>query len=202
MLQIKSKFKIGKRLGAGVFEQCQSQRFVLSEARSGRNKRQTRGRRGGSDYGAQLIEKQKMRYTYGLSEKQFSRYVKEAIKTTDPAATLFKMLEMRLDNAVYRAGLASTRRAARQMVSHGHILVNGRRMTIASHQLRKGDKIAIREASKDSVLFTAREEGASSRVPWIAFDHAAGAGEIAGEPTFAAGEVLLDFPAVFEFYSR
>src|SRR5690606_34672301 len=110
-----------------------SQKFALKEARG------TGERRGGkrpgamSDYKRQLIEKQKMRYTYGVSERQLSRYVAESVeKSADPIAALILRLESRLDNVVYRLGLAKTRRLARQMVSHGHILVNGRKLTVPS----------------------------------------------------------------------
>src|SRR3990167_9722778 len=90
MLIIKSKYKIAKRLGAAVFEQTQTQKFALSEARA---KAKPRGRRGGSDYGRQLIEKQRVRYTYGLSEKHLSNYVEKAMHAQNPSAALHKMLE-------------------------------------------------------------------------------------------------------------
>ena len=117
------KFKIAKRLGAQIFEKTQTQKFALSEARRG----QRQGRRRGniSDYKRQLIEKQKLRFTYGISEKQLRRYINEATsKSHQPIALLMSRLESRLDNVVYRLGLAKTRQFARQMVSHGHILVN------------------------------------------------------------------------------
>lgn len=200
MLQVKSKYKICKRLGSGVFEQCQTQRFTLAEARSGKQKT---GRRGQSDYGQQLIEKQKVRFTYGLSERQLSRYVREANETSDPASALHKALEMRLDNVIYRAGLASTRRAARQMASHGHVLVNNSRMTVPSHRLRVGDQVSVRESSRASALFTGKSEEGQRGVPaWISFDMSKLSGSIVGEPAYQTGENLLDYAAVFEFYSR
>jgi small subunit ribosomal protein S4 len=104
------------------------------------------GKRGPkSDFGVQMLEKQKARYTYLLSEKQFSKYVKSAIeKQGDNREILFKTLESRLDNIVLRAGFAPTRLAARQLVSHGHLMVNDRRVTIPSYSVRVGDKISIR----------------------------------------------------------
>lgn len=202
MLQIKSKYKVCKRLGAGVFEQCQTQRYTLSEARA----QKTRGRKKVSDYGLQLTEKQKVRYTYGLSERQFSRYVKESMQAVDPVMALFRVLEMRLDNVVYRLGLAPTRRAARQMVSHGHILVNGRRMTVPSHHVRIADVLSIREGSKESPLFGKGEEGEEVTVRpqpvWASFDRGSLTGVISAEPQFVSGESLLDFGVVFEYYSR
>ena len=125
------RYKICKRLGNGVFEKCQTQKFTLSESRrsfQGRRPRQI------SDYGKQLLEKQRVRFTYGITEQQFVNYVNSATKKEgDAAATLLSTLERRLDNVVYRLGLAPTRRAARQMVVHGHILVNGKKAAIPSH---------------------------------------------------------------------
>src|SRR3989344_9701744 len=105
MLPIKSKYRIAKRLGSAVFEQTQTQKFALSEARV---KQRTRkgGRGGASDYNRQLLEKQRLRFTYGLKERELSNYAKKAYMTEDPAGTLHAMLEMRADSAVYRAGLA------------------------------------------------------------------------------------------------
>src|SRR3989344_3096522 len=167
MLRIKSKYKIAKRLGNSVFEQTQTQKFALSEARA----RKPRGR-GASDYGRQLLEKQKVRFTYGIAEKHLSSYAAKAMSTPDPSTSLHKSLEMRADSATYRAGFANTRRAARQAVSHGHITVNGRRITTPSHQLKPGDTIAIREGSRRSPLFAGLAEKESERtVPsWIKVD--------------------------------
>lgn len=204
MLIVKSKYKIAKRLGAGVFDQTQTQKFSLSEARSkGKPKG---GRRGGSDYGRQLIEKQRVRFTYGLSEKQLSGYVEKSMHATNPSAALFKLLEMRADNAVYRAGLASTRRAARQAVSHGHIVINGRRITTPSHQLRSGDSIGIREGSRRSPLFAGlSDKPAEERrgIPkWLDVDMNLLTVKVSAEPTYSISEAGLDFATVFEYYSR
>ena len=200
MLPVRSKYKIGKRLGAGVFEQLQTQKFALSEARA---KKERRGR-GASDFGKQLLEKQRVRFSYGLAERQLSNYAHEAFEAADPSAALFKMLEMRLDNAVYRAGLAPTRRAARQMVSHGHITINGRRTTVPSHTLKKGDSFAVRAGSSKSPLFASLAEKEDRRaIPqWLEVDFSALKAEVVGEPTYSAVESGLDFATVFEFYSR
>ena len=202
MLLIKSKYKIAKRLGAGVFEKTQTQKFALSEART----KKPRGGRGGSDYGRQLLEKQKVRFTYGLSEKQLSSYAAAAFQEKDPSAALNKALEMRADMAVYRAGLASTRRAARQIVSHGHILVNGTRITTPSHKVRKGDTISVREGSKTSPLFAGladeTNEPGRSVPKWIDFDVSKLSAVIKEEPTFDPATTGLDYATVFEFYSR
>lgn len=202
MLPVKSKYKIGKRLGAGVFEQLQTQKFALSDARAKQSKK---GRRGGSDYGKQLLEKQRVRYTYGLAEKQLSNYAYKAFEAKDPSAALHKALEMRADSAVYRASLAPTRRAARQMVSHGHITVNGRRITTPSYQLKKGDVLGVREGSRKSPLFASLSEKNAERrsIPgWLAVDMNLLRAEVVGEPTYTTVETGLDYATVFEFYSR
>jgi small subunit ribosomal protein S4 len=202
MLQVSSKYKICKRLGSGVFEKCQNQKFTLSEARS--RKASGRGRQL-SDFGKQLIEKQKMRYTYGLSEQQFGRYVREAMASgTQPAAALHTTLETRLDNVAYRLGFATTRRAARQMASHGHLTVNGRRMNVPSHTVRVGDVIAVREGSKTSSLFTvlSEREDAPAVPAWLSADIKSLSASVTALPSYTPGEDGLDYGSVLEFYSR
>ncbi|MFZ2252894.1 MAG: 30S ribosomal protein S4 [Minisyncoccia bacterium] len=199
------KYKIAKRLGAHVFEKTQTQKFALSEARSARNKKMTK--RGGmmSDYKKQLLEKQKMRFTYGISEKQLSRYVSESLeKGHQPIAQLMGRLESRLDNMVYRLGFAKTRRLARQIVSHGHIYVNGKRLDIASHAVKVGDIISIRENSKPSALFVTLSETLLTQTPlsWISVNPKALTGEKKAEPTFEPSETMFDPQQVFEYYSR
>lgn len=199
------KYKICKRLGGAVFEKCQTQKYTLSEARSASTK--TRRRRPGamSDYKRQLLEKQKMRYTYGVSERHLARYVKEAVaKGEDPIAKLMIRLESRLDNVVYRLGLAKTRRFARQMVSHGHITVNGRKLTVPSYGVKKGDVIAIRDGSKETGMFTALlEEHSASAVPaWLSFDIKNMSGEAQSAPSYDLSESLFDPEQVLEYYSR
>ena len=197
------KYKIAKRLGAAIFEKTQTQKFALSEARTSR----TKSRRPGSmsDYKRQLIEKQKMRFTYGVSERQLVRYVHEAFeKSHQPITQLIQRLESRLDNVVYRLGIAKSRRLARQMVSHGHIIVNGRRINIPSHKVRIGDVISVREASKQSPLFTGLLEDISDvPVPeWLSFDLKALQGEKKAEPVFKPTESQFDPALVLEYYSR
>src|SRR5690606_23023676 len=105
-----------------------------------------------------LFEKQKARLTYGMAEKQFARYVSEAMEAqgSNPAQVLFEKLEKRLDNVVYRMGIAKTRLMARQLVSHGHIKVNGRKVTIPSYIVSQDDVLSIR--NKDKAAFTGLEE--------------------------------------------
>ena len=203
MLRIKSKYKIGKRLGPAVFEQCQTQKFALSQARSASTKKG--GGRGGSDYGRQLLEKQRVRFTYGLTERKLSNYVQAAYVEANPSTTLHRFLETRLDNAAYRAGFVKTRRAARQLVSHGHVTVNGIRSTSPSHQLKKGDAIEVRHASRKSPLFShlGSPEATSAGVPaWLTAEPALMKAVVTGDPSYAPGEAALDYKVVFEFYSR
>lgn len=197
------KYKICRRLGAGVFEKCQTPKFVVSEGRHS-VKKGTGRRKSVSEYGAQLIEKQKIRFTYGVSEKQFSNYVKEAVSAqgTDTAEKLLGRLELRLDNAAYRLGLAGTRAAARQMVSHGHLLVNGKRVTIPSYKLSVGDVIGIREGSRGKGVFANLEAKLTDYNPpaWLKWNLSKLEGTVAAVPKEHDG--FLDFHAVLEFYSR
>lgn len=197
----KPKYKVCKRLGNGVYEKCQTQKFALSEARA---KKGFRGRRNISDFGKQLLEKQKVRYAYGITEKQLRKYVAAANKTKEPTPELFKQLESRLDNTTYRLGFAPTRRAARQMVSHGHLTVNGKKMTIPSYTVQKGDVIAVRENSKTKPLFTANADAIAERhVPkWLTADAKKLTASAKSAPEFVASDTIFDLPAVFEFYSR
>lgn len=200
MLPIKSKYKIGKRLGAGIFEQLQTQKFALSDARA---KKAKRGR-APSDYGRQLLEKQRVRYTYGITEKQLYNYAKGSMGEVDPSATLHKALEMRADSAVYRAGFAPTRRAARQAVSHGHFTVNGRRITTPSYRMKQGDVIAVRDGAKKSPLYAALSQTEEHRgIPkWLASDFDQLKVTVEGEPSYTAAETGLNYSTLFEFYSR
>ncbi len=166
-------------------------------------------RSGVSEYGEQLRAKQKMRVTYGLMEKQFSMYVKRATATHEsgegsvtPALKLARELESRLDNIVFRIGFANTRALARQLVSHGHILVNGRRVNIASHQIKIGDVVSIREGSKTAKVFEGLGERLTASTPNHVF--------VVNPATFSAEiksvvrEVgpMFDTQKVLEYYSR
>lgn len=206
-MKIGPKYKIAKRLGASVFPKTQTQKFAIAEERAMMNKKRG-GRRGQmTEFGKQLLEKQKVRLTYGISEKQFSNYVAEATSThgARPADILHRLLELRLDNIVYRLGLAPSRRAARQMVSHGHITVNGVKTTIPSRRMRPGDKIAIREGSRKSNLFEGLAERMNERprlASWLSFDAKSMQGGVEEFPTEDSAETAGDLVAVLSFYSR
>ncbi len=204
-MKIGPKFKIAKRLGAPIFEKTQGPKFELSVART--SNRRTNKRPGqASDYKRQLIEKQKMRFSYGITEKQLRRYVDEAIAKEghQPVALLIDRLETRLNNVVYRLGLAKTRRFARQMVSHGHVIVNGKKLNVPSHKVRVGDVITVREGSKGSVMYTtlADTHEAMSVPSWLAFDAKKLEGTVKGAPQYNPTETLFDPEQVMEFYSR
>lgn len=200
------RYKIAKRLGASVFEKAQTQKFALSADRSAKNKRRARGRQ--SEYGKQMLEKQKVRITYGLPERQFRNYVRtslaEAARAVEPTARLHELLEMRLDNVVWRLGLASTRRGARQMVAHGHLLVGGKKTRVPSYELKVGDTVQVREGSKaHGVLAGFAERAAERTLPsWLSFDPKTLSGKVVERPTAASAEAAGDLVAVLSFYTR
>ena len=198
------KFKIARRLGAPIFEKTQTQKYALSLAR--KEKAGKVPRKPKSNFGIQMQEKQKARFSYGISERQFSRYVKETLAKHDPKAsqTLFARLESRLDNVVYRLGFAPTRSAARQMVSHGHICVNGRKLNIPSAMVKIGDAISLRPQSAPKNLFLTLDERLSTLTPpsWLSLDFAKKIGTVTGAPEFRRDEHVFDLDAVLEFYSR
>lgn len=204
-MKIGPKYKIAKRLGAPIFEKTQTAKFEISAARGGRR---LKGRRPGqmSDYKRQLLEKQKMRFSYGITEGQLRRYVDAAIakKGHAPVAVLMERLETRLDNVVYRMGLAKTRRLARQIVSHGHIVVNGKKLNVASHKVRVGDVITIREGSRQTGLFVSLSETFEpvALPSWVTFDPKKYEGEVKALPVFNPTEAMFDPEQVMEFYSR
>lgn len=201
-MKIGPKYKIARRLGAPVFEKTQTQKFrVKSESAPKGKKGKTR-----SSYGLQLIEKQKARFTYGITAKQFGRYIKEVIdsKTTHGAEELYKKLETRLDNVVYRLGLASTRRFARQLVSHGHILINGKKNTVPSTKIYESDVISVREGSKKTKAFADVSERSKNATvqSWLTFDPSSLSGTVTKLPTLVGQDVLFDLGQVLEFSKR
>ena len=198
------KYKICRRLGPGVFEKCQTAKFVASQARHDKNMKNKRPKPL-SVYALQFIEKQKVRFMYGISEGQFSSYVKQAVsqKGQNSSEYLFFLLENRLDNVVYKLGLAHTRRLARQLVSHGHITLNGKKTTVASTQVKVGDVIAVRPGtSSKSVLFAdmAKKMKEYTVPNWLSFNVETLSGVVQGKPKNSDG--YMDLNTVLEFYSR
>lgn len=198
------KYKIARRLGAPIFEKTQTPKYTLSLQRKERTAGRGRRRKPQSEYALQLIEKQKARFTYGVSEKQFRLYVNKALHAPDPAQKLFSLLESRLDNTLFRLGLAKTRAQARQMASHGHVLVNDRRVTVPSILLSKGDVVSLRSASSGKALFAEAAERikAVDMPPWLKADIAKMKAEVTGEAVYAPQEQLFDLRVVIEYYSR
>lgn len=191
-----------RRLGPGVFEKCQRQQYTQSEMKKSKNT----GKRPKqlSDYGRQLIEKQKVRFSYGISEKQLRNYVDKATNTKGMSVTdkLSELLETRLDNVVYRLGIAPTRRMARQLVSHGHITVGGTKVTVPSFTVRVGDIIAVREGSQGSAAFADMKKKLETHTTpaWLKFSVENLQAEVVAKPK--NDEQFLQLDTVLEFYSR
>lgn len=195
------RYKKARRLGAQIFEKTQTQKFAIRTARRAKEVRPPK-----TDYGIQMLEKQKVRVTYGVNESQFRNYVTRAVakRGVNSVELLYTELETRLDNVVYRIGLAPTRAFARQMVSHGHILVNGRRVTVPSFQVSKDDVVGIRAGSLGSKMFENLDERMKDRgMPtWLKFAPEKKEATITGVPVYDRVSVGLDLGAVIEFYSR
>lgn len=199
------KYKVCRRLGEGVYEKCQLPAFQVRKNRGHQNlpKKHRSGQR--SDYANALIEKQKVRFGYGITERQLGNYVKSARKLGgNTAENLYRLLEARLDNVVYRSGLAKTRRLARQLVSHGHITVNGRRVNIPSRHIKEGEVVAVRPESKNKGAFSlVKEKKEEARLPvWLSFDLETFSANINGAPVFDPGAEGANFSTVIGFYSR
>lgn len=161
-----------------------------------------------SEYGAQLIEKQKLKYWYGLSEKSLKQYVKEVLgkrgRIKDAQALLTQNLEKRLDNVIYRLGLAPSRRAARQLVSHNHFLVNEKRVNIPSLRIEKGDKITFEESSRNKKIFQNLDTDLKkAQLPvWLKLDVKKLEAVAMGEPSVEEVALPVEISHIFEFYSR
>lgn len=159
-----------------------------------------------SQYSIQLREKQKVKRLYGLLEKQFSNLMAEASrKQGQSGQTLLQFLEQRLDNAVYRAGFAPSRRAARQLVTHGHFLLNGVRVDIPSIRLKAGDKLEVRDHSKASEYFKKLDDisPAPSTIPeWLKVERKKQAFAVSGIPTRDDAEPDINEQLIVEYYSR
>ena len=156
-----------------------------------------------SDYGIQLQEKQKVKFMYGLSEKQMEKTFKKAVKMKGVnGENLLKLLESRLDNLVYRAGFATTRKGARQLVNHGHITVNGIKVNIPSYRCKPGDVIAIKEQSKTHPAVLASLEGTNNRVEFVTFDDKKLSGTYVRFPERSELNSDINESLIVEFYSR
>lgn len=156
-----------------------------------------------SEYGIQQQEKQKVRFTYGVGEKQFRKTFDEASKMNGKTGVNFlKLLECRLDNVVYRLGLARTRAQARQIVNHGHILVDGKKVDIPSYRLKPGQKISFKETSKDLVIVKQALEGTFARVEYVSYDENTGVGTFVRLPERDEFLPEINEQLIVEFYNR
>jgi small subunit ribosomal protein S4 len=165
-----------------------------------------RTRRKVSDYGRQLREKQKVRRIYGVYERQFRRYFRQAVQAKGMTGTaLLQLLERRLDNVVYRMGLASSRAQARQLVTHGHIMVNGHKVDIASYSVRPGDEITVKERSRKSPYFKdlAEDFGKKQTPPkWLNVNTDDMSATVVALPEREDIDITINEQLIVEFYSR
>ena len=157
-----------------------------------------------SEYGAQLKEKQKVKFVYGILEKQFHHYFLKASNMKGITGdNMLRLLEQRLDNVVYRLGLAKTRRMARQIVVHGHIRVNGVKVDIPSYQVKVDDVITLRKRSEEMEMFKSLREGTSIVTPkWLSFDAPNLTGKVVALPAREDIDLQLQENMIVEYYSR
>jgi small subunit ribosomal protein S4 len=197
--------KISRRLGIGITEK--GQRILNKRPFPPGQHGPSARRRQVSEYGLQLMEKQKARYVYGVLERQFQRIFEKAQRFPgETGAHLFILLERRLDNVVYRLGFATTRQQARQLVNHGHITVNGRKTNIPSFTVKVGDKIAVRPESRRRAYFKNLVDGGElnrRNVPdWLRLNAADLAGEVLSLPRREDAEPDINEQLIVEYYSR
>ena len=196
-----------RREGEKLFlkgERCYSQKCAVSRRNQPPGQHGlARGRRP-SQYGEQLREKQKVRKLYGVSERQFRNLFHTATKTEGITGEVFlRLLELRLDNAVYRMGLAPSRMAARQLVSHGHVTLNGRKLDVPSARVREGDVVALAEGSSTKEAFKELGKTMPSDAPsWLQLDAKNLSGKIVAQPAMDDIGHHMNMRLIVEFYSR
>ena len=191
-----------------IAKKCRS--FDISPAVMGYGKKNSTRNPGGnrrkkvSEYGTQMKEKQKVKFVYGVLEKQFRHYFEKATNMKGVTGdNMLQLLEQRLDNVVYRLGLAKTRRMARQIVVHGHIRVNGQKVDIPSYSVKVGDVITLRPRSAESEMFKALREGTTAVTPkWLTFDAPNLTGTVNALPAREDIDFELQENMIVEFYSR
>ena len=193
--------RISRRFGAPIFGQSK----YLERRNYGPGVHGPKSRRKVTDYALGLLEKQKLRYYYGLMERQFRNVYERALKRRGVTGeTMLQILETRLDNVVYHLGFANTRPSARQMVSHGHIRVNGRKVNIPSCALKVNDVVEVKDSNVSRQMATKNLEMATSRVvpDWLSLNKEAFKGAVARIPTRVEIQPIANEQAVVEFYSR
>ena len=195
------RVRISRRFGIPIFGPSK----YLERRNYGPGVHGPKSRRKTTDYGLGLIEKQKLRYFYGLMEKQFRGVYEKALKRRGVTGEqMLQILETRLDNVVYQLGLANTRAAARQMVCHGHITVKGRKVNVASFALKVNDVIEVKNNSVSRQLATKNLETTTTRVvpDWLSFSKEEFKGTVMRIPTRDEIQPIANEQAVVEFYSR
>lgn len=206
-----NKCKICRRLGTKLFlkgDRCLSSKCIMIKRPYPPGQKKERRRGSGSEYGKELREKQRLKNWYNLRERQFSNYVKEVLtkrgQTEDAGNVLIKKLESRLDNVVFRMGFASSRAQAKQIVGHGHFLVNGRKTNIPSCQTKKGDIISLSSISaKKNIFKNILPDLKKYKAPsWIELSPEKLEAKIIGEPSLTEAAPPIEISAIFEFYSK
>ena len=192
--------RISRRFGEPIFGLDKSlNKKSYPPGQHGNQKR--RGKQ--SEYGIQLMEKQKAKFTYGILEKQFSNLFKEALRRKGVTGeNLLQMCELRLDNVVYRLGIAPTRRAARQLVTHKHINVNGINCNIPSYSLKVGDEISVRERSKSLEVISASLVLNSNQMEWLEFNFEKRSGKVSAIPERIQIPEKIKEQLIVELYSK
>ena len=190
--------KQARRVGFSILENGKDLKRPFGPGQHGKDRK-----RKPSNYAIQLQEKQKVRFMYGISEKQFKRLVNESAKMKGVhGENLFILLESRLDNIVYRIGFATTRRGARQLVNHGHITVNGNKVDIPSYRVKPGDVVAIKETSGDHKGIEIALANAKGRLDFISYDEKKKQGTYVRYPQRSELNAEINEALIVEFYSR
>ena len=192
--------RIARRFGEPIFGPDKA----LAKKAYGPGQHGNQRRRGKqSEYGVQLMEKQKAKFTYGILEKQFSNLFKEALRRKGiTGEVLLQICEMRLDNVVYRLGIAPTRRAARQLVTHKHIIVNGANVNIPSYALKVGDQISVRERSKSLETISDSLAVHSNQMEWLEFNTETKLGKVIAIPERIQIPENIKEQLIVELYSK
>lgn len=184
-------------------ERCKTEDCAVERRPFPPGARQIKRRRQTTEYNIQLREKQKIRRMYGILEKQFSLYLDKATKSTGVTGEkLLQLLEMRLDNIVYRLGLAPSRSSARQLVLHNHFCVNGKKVNIPSYQLRPGDIIAVKEKSRNLEVIHTALKTMKDTPEWLSIDKVKLEGSVISVPDRLAIPIDAQERLVVELYSR
>lgn len=194
------KSKISRKLGESIYDHDKSfEKRSYPPGQHGNNRR----RKVKSEYALQLLEKQKAKYTYGVLEKQFRNLYEQASRKKGiTGSNLLQFLEARLDNTVYRLGLAPTRRGARQMVSHAHITVNGVVTNVPSCRLKEGDVVGVRAKSSSNKLFEGLESITTSKWSWLEWDAATKTGKMLQYPERDEIPEKIKEQLIVELYSK